>query len=220
MQIQELNYASLPWIQQSDSVASAMQRMEDEQLKQLPVVEGEHYVGLLNMDLLLSAEDDSLSIQQIIHLLPKPLIHPEEHFLAAVQIVAEQSLQLIPVVSAEGELQGVVEETELMSAVAAFLGLHENGALLVVEKEIHQYSASEVVKLVETNDVQVMQLNTRLNAQAGTMLITLRLNRTEISDIISTFQRYEYTIRFFIGEEQYANELRANYNNLIHYLKI
>ena len=135
MQIQELNYASLPWIQQSDSVASAMQRMEDEQLKQLPVVEGEHYVGLLNMDLLLSAEDDSLSIQQIIHLLPKPLIHPEEHFLAAVQIVAEQSLQLIPVVSAEGELQGVVEETELMSAVAAFLGLHENGALLVVEKE-------------------------------------------------------------------------------------
>ena len=38
MQIQELNYASLPWIQQMDSIASAMQRMEDEQLTQLPVV--------------------------------------------------------------------------------------------------------------------------------------------------------------------------------------
>ena len=70
------------------------------------------------------------------------------------------------------------------------------------------------------NSYLFLILNTRLNAQAGTMLITLRLNRTEISDIISTFQRYEYTIRFFIGEEQYANELRANYNNLIHYLKI
>ncbi|MFZ9188883.1 MAG: CBS domain-containing protein, partial [Algoriphagus sp.] len=64
MQIQELNYASLPWIQQSDSVASAMQRLEDEQLTQLPVVEGERYVGLVNMDLLLSAEDDSLTIEQ------------------------------------------------------------------------------------------------------------------------------------------------------------
>jgi CBS domain-containing protein len=220
MQIQELNYASLPWIQQTDSVASAMQRMEDEQLTQLPVVEGEHFVGLLNMDLLLSAEDDSLPVQQLIHLLPKPIIHPEDHFLPALRIVAEQSLQLIPVVSAEGELLGVVEQTELMRAVSTFLGLYENGALLVVEKEIHQYSASEIIKLVETNDAQVMQLNTLPNTQAGTMLITLRLNRSEISDIISTFQRYEYAIRFFIGEEQYANELRTNYDNLIHYLKI
>lgn len=220
MQIQELNYASLPWIQQMDSVASALQRMEDEQLTQLPVVEGDHYVGLLNMDLLLSAEDDSLPVQHLIHLLPKPQIHPEDHFLSAVQIVAEQSLRLMPIVSAEGELLGVVEQTELMSAVSAFLGLHESGALLVVEKELHQYSASEIIKLVETNDVQVMQLNTRSNVQAGTMLITLRLNRSEISDIISTFQRYEYTIRFFIGEEQYANELRSNYDNLIHYLKM
>ncbi|MEY3323810.1 MAG: hypothetical protein RLZ11_124 [Bacteroidota bacterium] len=220
MQIQELNYASLPWIQPMDSVASAMQRMEDEQLTQLPVVEAEHYVGLLNMDLLLSAEDDSLPVQQLIQLLPKPQIHPEDHFLSAVQIVAEQSLRLIPVVSAEGELLGVVEQTELMNAVSSFLGLQDSGALLVVEKEFHQYSASEIIKLVETNDAQVMQLNTRSNAQAGTMLITLRLNRSEISDIISTFQRYEYTIRFFIGEEQYANELRSNYDNLIHYLKM
>lgn len=220
MQIQELNYASLPWIQQSDSVASAMQRLEDEQLTQLPVVEGERYVGLVNMDLLLSAEDDSLTIEQLIPLLPKSLIHPEDHFLSALQIVAEQSLQLIPVVSAGGELLGVIEQIELMSAVSAFLGLHESGALLVVEKELHQYSASEIIKLVETNDVQVMQLNTQPNTQAGTVLVTLRLNRSEISDIISTFQRYEYTIRFFIGEEQYANELRTNYDNLIHYLKI
>ena len=115
---------------------------------------------------------------------------------------------------------GVVDQNELMSAISAFLGLSESGALLVVEKELHQYSASEIIKLVETNDVQVMQLNTRPNTQAGTMLITLRLNRAEVSDVISTFQRYEYAIRFFIGEEQYANELRANYDNLIHYLKI
>ena len=126
---------------------------------------------------------------------------------------------MMPVV-VEHELIGVIEQTELMNTVTRFLGLQESGALLVVEKEIHQFSASEVVKLVETNDVQVIQLNTQPNHQTGIMQVTLRLNRSEISDIISTFQRYEYTIRFFIGEEQYANELRSNYDNLIHYLKI
>ena len=219
MQVQDLNYASLPWIQQTDSVSGAIQLMEDEQLSQLPVVDGAQYLGVLSMDVLLNAADDSFPIQQLLHLLPKPVIRPEDHFLTALQLMTDLSLSLIPVV-AETELVGVIEQSELMSVVARFLGLQENGALLVVEKEIHQYSASEVVKLVETNDVQVVQMNTQANTQTGMMQVTLRLNRTEISDIISTFQRYEYTIRFFIGEEQYANELRSNYDNLIHYLKI
>lgn len=137
----------------------------------------------------------------------------------ALQLMNDHSLTLIPVVS-ETELVGVVEQSALMAMVAQFLGLQENGALLVIEKEIHQFSASEVIKLAETNDVQVMQMNTQPNNQTGLMLITLKLNRSEISDIISTYQRYEYTIRFFIGEEQYANELRSNYENLIHYLKL
>jgi acetoin utilization protein AcuB len=50
--------------------------------------------------------------------------------------------------------------------------------------------------------------------------LTIRLNKYEVSDVIATFQRYDYTVRFFVGEEQYANELRSNYDHLIHYLKI
>ena len=219
MQVQDLNYASLPWIQQTDSVSAAIRLMEDEQLSHLPVVDGTQYLGILSIDVLLNAADDTLPVQHLLHLLPKPSIRPEDHFLTALQWMTDLSLSLIPVVT-DTELVGVVEQSALMSMVARFLGLQENGALLVVEKEIHQYSASEVVKLVETNDVQVLHMNTQVNSQTGIMQITLRLNRSEISDIISTFQRYEYTIRFFIGEEQYANELRSNYDNLIHYLKI
>lgn len=219
MQVQDLNYASLPWIQQLDSVSEAIHRLEDEQLSQLPVVDGAQYLGVLSMDVLLNVEDDQTLVQQLVHQLPKSAIRPEDHFLTALHLMSELSWTMMPVV-VEHELIGVIEQTELMNTVTRFLGLQESGALLVVEKEIHQFSASEVVKLVETNDVQVIQLNTQPNHQTGIMQVTLRLNRSEISDIISTFQRYEYTIRFFIGEEQYANELRSNYDNLIHYLKI
>lgn len=219
MQVQDLNYASLPWIQQSDSLSEAIHRLEDEQLSQLPVVDGAQYLGVLSMDVLLSVEDDHMLVQQLVHHLPKSAIRPEDHFLTALHLMSELSWSMMPVV-VEHELIGVIEQTELMNTVTRFLGLQKSGALLVVEKEIHQFSASEVVKLVETNDVQVIQLNTQPNHQTGIMQVTLRLNRSEISDIISTFQRYEYTIRFFIGEEQYANELRSNYDNLIHYLKI
>jgi acetoin utilization protein AcuB len=220
MQIQELNYAGLPWIQQTDTVAAALQQMEDEQVTQLPVVEDTVYVGMLSMNILLEADDDTQSIQQVSGLLPRPAIHAEDHVLTALQLAAEHSLTVIPITTAANELVGAIEQSELIRFTAGFLGLAEGGALLVVEKEQQQYAASEVVKLVETNDAQVLQLNTQVIPHAGLIRITLRLNKSEIAAIISTFQRYDYTVRFFIGEEQYANELRANYDNLIHYLKV
>jgi acetoin utilization protein AcuB len=52
------------------------------------------------------------------------------------------------------------------------------------------------------------------------MQVTIRINKAEVSDIIATFQRYEYTVKYFFGEEQYENELKSNFDNLMNYLRI
>ena len=52
------------------------------------------------------------------------------------------------------------------------------------------------------------------------MQVTIRINKPDISDIVSSFQRYEYTVKYFHGEELYTNELKDNYDNLMNYLKI
>jgi len=54
----------------------------------------------------------------------------------------------------------------------------------------------------------------------GLFIITIKVNKIEISDIIATLQRYEYSIRYYFGEEDYENELRKNYDLLMTYLKI
>ena len=65
-----------------------------------------------------------------------------------------------------------------------------------------------------------MQLNTMSENDSGLLLVTIKLNKIEVSDIVATFQRYDYQIRYYFGEEQYANELKENYNHLISYLNI
>ncbi|MBA2761211.1 MAG: CBS domain-containing protein, partial [Segetibacter sp.] len=82
------------------------------------------------------------------------------------------------------------------------------------------YSFGEISRLVETNDAYITQFNTTAETETGLLLVTIKINKLEVSDIISTFQRYEYTIRYFIGEEHYENELRYNYDNLMTYLKV
>ena len=77
-----------------------------------------------------------------------------------------------------------------------------------------------ISKLVETNDAQITQLNTSVDTETGLMQVTIRINKPEVSDIIATFQRYEYNVKYFFGEELYTNELKSNYDNLMNYLKI
>lgn len=220
MLIKDLSLSVLPWVHSHDTVAHALQIMQDEQVAQLPVVEGDQYLGVVQEQHLLEVEDDQESLQRFAGILPRPSVKNEDHFLQAVQLASLSELQIIPVLGEEQELLGVITVKELLAELSRFLGLHEPGAFIVVEKEMHQYSLSDISKLVESNDAQVTQLNTFSNEQTGMILITIRVNKPEISDIIATFQRYDYKICFVAGEEQYTNELRSNYDHLMHYLKI
>jgi hypothetical protein len=100
------------------------------------------------------------------------------------------------------------------------MSLNEPGGLIVLEMENKQYSFNEISKLVEANDAQIVQLNTSTDPRTGIMQVTIKVNKPEIAAIVATFQRYEYEVKYYAGEELYENELRNNYDNLMNYLKI
>jgi hypothetical protein len=74
--------------------------------------------------------------------------------------------------------------------------------------------------LVETNDAYITQLNTYTEASTGLCIVTIKVNKTEVSDIVATFQRYDYSLRYYFGEEAYGNELKENYRHLLSYLNM
>jgi acetoin utilization protein AcuB len=63
-------------------------------------------------------------------------------------------------------------------------------------------------------------LNSYTDSQSGSFYVVMRINKLEISDIVATFQRYEYQVKYYFGEELYENELRSNYDHLMNYLNI
>ena len=100
------------------------------------------------------------------------------------------------------------------------MSLNQPGGLIVLEIEGKDYSLAEINRIVESNDAQITQLNTYVEATTGITQVTIRISKLEVSDIISTFQRYEYNVKYHFGEELYENELRTNYDNLMNYLKM
>jgi len=194
--------------------------MNDNNVTHLPIVDGEKFIGLISEEDLLQAENDRAPLTELQQSFSDISVKGDEHFLKAVQLAAESGVSVVPVVSEENDLVGTLAYNELLKFSSTFMSLSEPGGLIVLEMESNQYSFGEISKIVETNDAQITQLNTSNDAETGLMQVTLRVNKPEVSDIVATFQRYEYNVKYFFGEELYGNELRSNYDNLMNYLKI
>ena len=216
----ELQSQTLPYLRPHDKVYQALQLMNDNQVAHLPIVDGDKYIGIISEDDLLLADNDHAELNELHQSFGNISVKNSEHFLKAIQLAAENGLSVVPVVDNENDIVGAVTYTDLLRHASEFMSLREPGGLIVLEMQGNQYSFNEISKLVETNDAQITQLNTTNDPETGTMQVTIRINKPEVSDIVATFQRYDYNVKYFFGEEIYANELRSNYDNLMNYLKI
>jgi len=216
----ELLSQTLPYLHLHDKVYQALQLMNDNHVTHLPIVEGDKFIGIISEEDLLQAKNDHAELETLQQSFGNASVKTTEHFLKAIQIAVENALSVVPIINGENEIMGAIAYNDLLKNASEFMSLNEPGGLIVLEMESNQYSFNEISRLIETNDAQITQLNTSNDAQTGLMEVTIRVNKPEISDIVATFQRYDYNVKYFFGDELYVNELRNNYDNLMNYLKI
>lgn len=203
-----------------DSVQLAKEIMMDQHVAHLPVISEDKLLGCISEENLLDASSEEAPISSLQAFFSQVSVQGIAHILDTLHISSEFQLTLIPVLNAEAEYLGSITAMDLLRHTEKIIGAGDPGAIIVLEIDRVNFAFSEIIKLVETNDAQVTQLNTYGDPHNSTFYITLRINKLEVSDIIATFQRYEYKIKYYFGEEQYENELRSNYNHLMNYLSI
>lgn len=215
----QLIRTSYPNLQLQDKVGFALQLMDDYDIHHLPVVSEEKYVGMVCKEDLLDV-DEAAPIAVLEDQWVRSAVKGEEYFLSALKITNEHQLSLVPVVNEQAEIAGCIPASELLLLLGNFTGAADPGGVIVLEMDKRHFSFGEISRLVETNDAYITQLNTYQEPDSGLFIVTIRINKAEISDIVATFQRYEYAVRYYFGDEQYANELKSNYDHLLNYLNI
>lgn len=164
--------------------------------------------------------DENATIESISNHFSKVAVHAGTHFIESIQTANDYNLSIVPVVEKGNEFAGVIQANDLLRQLGRMTGASDPGGVIVLEMEERNFSFAEISKLVETNDAQITQLNTYWDNNSDSFLVTLKINKFEISDIVATFQRYEYHVKYYFGEELYENELRDNYEHLMNYLSI
>jgi acetoin utilization protein AcuB len=211
---------SIPRLHLKDSVSKALQMISDFRVTHLPVVENDKFIGLISEDDLLDAEESKMPIELMQDTFILTAVHDNEHFLNAVTFSNNIESTLVPVINEENDLVGVITTTDLLQTLGNFAGTNEIGGIIVLEMERSQFAISEISRIVESNDATILHLNTTIHAETGMLTVTLHINKKEISAIVATFERYEFDVIYYFGNENFENEIHSNYRHLMNYLDI
>ena len=209
----------IPTLQTTDPGRQALDWMNENRPTELPVVNDQKYVGLVYEDDI-EEEDETLSIAAFLHSGKPVNINPADFFLVPLKIMHQQKLSLLPVVKEDGELMGIITREDLLQAASHYNAAAVPGGIVILQMQPNSFYISEIGRIVESNNAKIIHLNTWTDSSTGELMVAIKVNKNDIQDILSSFERYEYNVIQYFGENLSEEELRLNYDHLMNYLNI
>ena len=194
----------LPTLKLTDAVSTALDWMDEFRTSQLVVSDGDEYKGIVSEGILLDAPDPSQLLSEIIRQHEDVYATEDRHVYELLRIANQFGLRVLPVLDDERTLTGTIVVNEMLERFADLLGVQEKGAVLVLKVAERDYSLSEISRLIESNGTKVLSSFYASPAPftaPDDSRLTLKLNRTNITPIIATLERFGYYI-----EEAHAND--------------
>jgi len=220
MTAKELISPLIPPLRLSDSGDKALIWMHEFSVSYLPVVDKEKFIGLLSEEDVMDLEDPSEAIRNFDLKLPKPYVSENVHIYEVMKLAAELKLVLIPVLDKDENYLGVITQDSIISSFAKLNSITENGSVIVLELNKKEYSLSEIARIVEESNAAVLSSYVATLKDSVKIEVTLKLNTSDIKQIVSSFERYKYTVLGSFHETEYFEDLKDRFNSLMSYLNI
>ena len=202
------------------SVHEALETMEEYKVSHLPVFEHEQYIGLISENDLLDAYDHSLNIKEGSSKLIRSFIPADRHIIDAIKVFGDLKLSLLPVLDEEESYEGYLLPSDIVKSMGQMLSFNTPGGILILTINNNDFFMSQIAQIVESNDAKI--LASYLTAAEGSTQIelTLKINKTDLSSVIQSFNRYNYSVSATYHQSSDDLDLQFRYDNFLKYLNI
>lgn len=210
----------VPPLKTSDTGDKALIWMHEFGVNQLPIVNGKEYLGLITEDDIMDLSEPMAPIGSYELSLQKASVTENAHLYEVIKTLVENRLTLVPVVGPENSYEGVVTLENIMKHFAELSSVNESGAVVVLHLNKNEYSLSEIARIVESNGAIILSSHLFTNKETNQLEVVLKLNVSDIRSIVSTFERFEYTIGGFYQEDEYRDQIQDRFDSLMNYLNV
>lgn len=210
----------IPPVNTSDTIQKVLDRMAEFRVRHLPIVNEEQFLGLVGEDDLIGETDYQSAIGALALSLVNPYVLEDQHIYDVIRMFYERELTVVPVLDARGKYLGLISVNSLTSYFAQLTGVDQPGGIIVLEIDNKNNSLAHMAQVVESDNAQVLSSYIRSFADSTRMEVTLKVNKQDISAIIATFLRYEYTIKATFNHSGDIDNSRERYDSLMNYLNL
>lgn len=219
MLAKELISDVVPAVKTTDSGAQVLSWMEHFRISHLPIVNASEFLGLLSDADINSLENLEEAIGNQGLSLFSPFVQANQHLYEVIELASRLKLTAIPVLLNGKEYLGVITAQALVEQFASLIAADQAGALLVFEMTVHDYSLTQMARIVEENNARVLSSQVRNLPDSTLLEVTLKINTTDIASIIRSFERYDYDLRATYLEDGSLEDLyRSRYEEFMRFL--
>ena len=204
----------------SNTGKEALSLMEELKVSHLPIVNGDNFLGLISEQDIYDLNNLEQPLGNHKLSLNNPYINEHQHLYDVLKLVNSLKLTVIPVLDDHEKYIGSIGMRNLVTFMANSFALENPGGIIVLEISENDYNLAEIAQIVQSNDAKVLSLFLASYPESTKLEVAFKLNKTEISAVLQTFDRYGYYVKASFGEEENIESLKENYDSLINYLNI
>lgn len=203
----------------SDTGNIALSWMEIHKVSHLPIVNNKQFLGLISESDIFDINSPDTPIGNHKLSLFSPFVFEDDHIYTIIALVKKLKLTVIPVLDHENNYLGVITLQDLVYHFSNIINAEQPGGIIILEINIHDYMLSQIGQIVEENNTKILSLYINTNPNTTKLEVILKVNVIDVSAIIRTFIRYEYSIKASYSEESGINDIyKSRYDSFLRYL--
>ncbi|WP_058485221.1 CBS domain-containing protein [Defluviitalea phaphyphila] len=194
-------------IKEDDSISKAFRLMMESGYSQLPVVKDGKLIGLVTEKLLTEVSPSkatSLSVYEINYLLSKTkvkdimltnlyTVSPDMLIEEAAVLLRSNDIGSLPVVAEDNTLLGILTRTDIFDAFLEFLGANDKGTRISLEVKDELGTLADISNIIKEYGINIQHVS-NYHVENGQSEIIIRLNTTDVDDLLNSLKEKGYNI--------------------------
>ncbi len=202
-----------------DSIAEVKETFKDLPFTHFPIIDDGKLIGMLaQADIIhLTKNESLLSEMQYFFRFYKTDI--PDSCIDLIRLFAQHDTDILPITDKNNVYLGYFELDEILRLFYKSPFFKQNSTTLLIEKDSENYSMSEIVQIVESNNITLLGLYIS-NITNNHTQVTLILDTEDVNEVIQSFRRYNYKVLTHNKNDLLIEQFKSRADYLHKYLNI
>lgn len=211
----------VPALTMKDDAEKAILWMGELRTNFLPVIENSHFKGFISEEIIFENNELEKPISSIKLICDNCYLNKNQHYYDIIKLFRDFNIDMVAIIDENDVYLGVVTMDDIINVLSQSSAIQSPGGIIIISLNLIDYSLAEISRLIEENNAKILSSYIKTDpVESSKILLTLKINTSEISRIIATLERFEYNIVAQFKESPDNIDQKDRLNLLMKYINI